>query len=161
MQPDVGVSSQVRFGIKDLARCQVELRLEISRIDLKKEIPFFHLLVIMDRNTNNRSGNTRGNAPARRFIWLFYQSRIGVLGEALANDQADRSGLTGLIALGSGCDAFWVFSTYRMDSNGYPYEISDFTDFRPSRLFAKWPEKLSGRSSFLYRIPQGGSRIEI
>jgi len=53
---------QVRFAIQDLAGGQGELRLEIGRIDLEKQIPFFHLLVIMDRNTNNWSGHTRGNA---------------------------------------------------------------------------------------------------
>ncbi len=46
---------QVRFVIKDLAGSLVEPRLEIGRIDLKKQIPLFHLLVIMDRNMNNRA----------------------------------------------------------------------------------------------------------
>jgi hypothetical protein len=42
-------------------RGQFAPRLEIGRIDLKKQIPFFHLLVVVDRHANNRSRNARGD----------------------------------------------------------------------------------------------------
>src|SRR5271168_3815295 len=57
----VAVVVQVRFVIQDLAGGQGELRLEIGRIDLEKQIPFFHLLVIMDRFCDFRQETSARN----------------------------------------------------------------------------------------------------
>ena len=50
---------QSRLIILNLARCNVDLSLKVGRVDLEKEISFPELLVITDRNVNDRPGYPR------------------------------------------------------------------------------------------------------
>jgi hypothetical protein len=52
---------QIRFVILKLARCNVDLGLKIGRVDLEKQISFPQLLVVMDRNVNDRTRYPRSD----------------------------------------------------------------------------------------------------
>ena len=50
-----------RFVTLKLARGNVDLGLKIGRVDLEKQISLPQLLVVMDRNVNDRPGYPRGD----------------------------------------------------------------------------------------------------
>jgi hypothetical protein len=49
------------FVILNVARGNIDLGLKIRRVDLEKQISLAQLLVIMDRNVNDRPRYPRGN----------------------------------------------------------------------------------------------------
>src|SRR5271166_2120803 len=53
---------QVGFGVENLPGGDVQQSLVIGRIDLKQHVSSFHLLVVADRDVNNRAGNARRNS---------------------------------------------------------------------------------------------------
>ena len=53
---------QVRFTVQNLSGGNVQLSIKIGRIDLKQQVSRFHLLIVADRDVNDRAGNARRNA---------------------------------------------------------------------------------------------------
>src|SRR5271169_2323504 len=53
---------QVGFTVKNLPGGNIQLSVKIGRIDFKQQFPRLDLLIIVDRNVNNRTGNARRDA---------------------------------------------------------------------------------------------------
>jgi hypothetical protein len=52
---------QRRLVILNLARGQVDPGLKIGRVDLEKQVSLVQLLVVLDRNVNDRTRHPRGD----------------------------------------------------------------------------------------------------